>query len=84
MKSIAHAGRRWTVAAVAALGALTLAIGAGATATATSSGQSTSTPVPSTFPDGMLMSYVVNARIANPGQVRLVEKAVATAGGVVV
>lgn len=84
MKSIAHAGRRWTVAAVAALGALTLAIGTGATATAATSGQNTSTPVPSTFPDGMLMSYVVNARIANPGQVRLVEKAVAAAGGVVV
>ncbi|MGB7819812.1 MAG: S8 family serine peptidase [Ornithinibacter sp.] len=30
------------------------------------------------------MSYIVNARIANPGQVRLVEKAVKASGGVVV
>ncbi|KQU70427.1 S8 family serine peptidase [Phycicoccus sp. Root101] len=43
-----------------------------------------STPVPVLTPDGFLMSYVVNAKHANPGQTRLVERAVRAAGGVVV
>jgi subtilisin family serine protease len=43
-----------------------------------------STPVPISAPDGTTMSYVLNAKAANPGQVRLVERAVAAAGGVVV
>ncbi|GAA5112653.1 S8 family serine peptidase [Alloalcanivorax gelatiniphagus] len=43
-----------------------------------------STPVPISAPDGTVMSYVVNAKAANPGQTRLVERAVKRAGGVVV
>lgn len=43
-----------------------------------------STPVPVVTPDGMLMSYVVNAKHANPGRTQLAERAVKAAGGVVV
>ncbi len=43
-----------------------------------------STHVPVATPDGMLMSYVVNTTVANPGQTRLAEQAVRDAGGVVV
>ena len=43
-----------------------------------------STPVPISTPDGTVSSYLLNARNANPGQTRLVERAVAEAGGVVV
>jgi subtilisin family serine protease len=43
-----------------------------------------STPVPVPTPDGLLMSYLLNARQANPGSTRLVERAVRDAGGVVV
>ena len=32
-----------------------------------------STPVPISTPDGLLMSYVLNAKHANPGQIQLVE-----------
>ncbi len=52
--------------------------------TTTAAAQDASTPVPVNTPDGYLMSYVVNAKIANPGQTRLVERAVVAAGGVVV
>ena len=38
-----------------------------------------STPVPSAFPDGYLMSYVLNAKTGNPGQTRLLERAVVSA-----
>ncbi len=72
-----------TAAGVAA--ALLAVSGPGATAsTVTAAGESASTPVPITTPDGLLMSYVVNARHATPGQTRLVERAVQEAGGVVV
>src|SRR6478752_5190854 len=54
-----------------------------ATAAATAE-QATSTPVSIATPDGMLMSYLLNARHANPGQTLLVERAVRDAGGVVV
>ena len=42
------------------------------------------TPVPISTPDGQISSYVVNAKVANPGQTRKVERAVEAAGGVVV
>ena len=60
--------------------------GAASTTTTTTTGtaQDASTPVPVVTPDGYLMSYVVNAKVANPGQTRLVERAVVAAGGVVV
>jgi subtilisin family serine protease len=54
------------------------------TTTSTGAAQDASTPVPVVTPDGYLMSYVVNAKVANPGQTRLVERAVVAAGGVVV
>ena len=56
----------------------------GGAAAATSAEQPASTPVPIATPDGLLMSYVVNAKTANPGQTRLAERAVEAAGGVVV
>ena len=48
----------------------------GSAAAATSAEQPASTPVPIATPDGLLMSYVVNAKTANPGQTRLAERAV--------
>ncbi|HEY8305335.1 MAG TPA: S8 family serine peptidase [Lapillicoccus sp.] len=54
------------------------------TATAATSAEPVSTPVPIVTPDGMLMSYILNAKNANPGQTRLLEKAVQKAGGTVV
>ncbi len=72
-----------TAAAFAMVGAAFLG-GATDSASAATTDEPTSTPVNVDIPDGMLMSYVVNARIANPGQTRLVERAVEAAGGVVV
>jgi subtilisin family serine protease len=43
-----------------------------------------STPVPISTPDGLLMSYLVNVREANPGQMMLAQRAVHDAGGTVV
>ncbi|WP_417564260.1 S8 family peptidase [Microbacterium sp.] len=57
---------------------------AGAAHAAQSSPAEPSTPVPIVAEDGQVMSYILNARNANPGQTRLVEKAIAAAGGVVV
>jgi subtilisin family serine protease len=80
--------RRSALAATAAalvatsLGAAT-ASAAPASATVTRS-VAASTPVPVPTPDGTLMSYLLNARHANPGSTRLVEQAVRDAGGVVV
>jgi subtilisin family serine protease len=80
--------RRRTLAAVAAAAGLAAALLSlttpGATASASSADEPPSTPVPIATPDGTLMSYVLNARIANPGQTQQMEKAVVRAGGVVV
>lgn len=51
-------------------------------ATATSH-EPASTPVPISTPDGQISSYVINTK-ANPGQVRKVERAVESVGGVVI
>lgn len=84
-------GRSHSIAglAFAASGALLAGalLGSGpatAATTAATTAQDGSTPVPVVTADGTLMSYVVNAKAANPGQTRLVEKAVAASGGVVV
>lgn len=69
-------------AAVCTAAAIGLLVGTATTATAAVA--EPSTPVPVNPPDGTVMSYVVNAGKANPGQVRKVEKAVTAAGGVVV
>ncbi|MDL9979736.1 S8 family peptidase [Microbacterium sp. ASV49] len=66
-----------------ALAAAALIVGTVAPAAQASTSEP-STPVPITAPDGKIMSYVLNAKTANPGQMRLVERAVVAAGGVVV
>ena len=77
--------RRGAVAVASLALASTAAIGGVAVAsTDAATAEPVSTPVTTSTPDGQLMSYVVNARIANPGQTRLVETAVRAAGGVVV
>ena len=75
-------GRLTVLASALALTASGALVAAGPTAAAPAAAEA-STPVPNSFPDGMLMSYVINTK-ANPGQVRLAERAVAQAGGVVV
>ncbi|MEO6998677.1 MAG: S8 family serine peptidase [Terracoccus sp.] len=55
-----------------------------AAATGTPVSTPVSTPVPISTPDGMLMSYLVNATQANAAQTQRVSTAVRKAGGVVV
>src|SRR3954453_12929865 len=74
--------RRGAVAVASLALASTAAIGG--VAAASTDAEPVSTPVTISSPDGQLTSYVVNARVANPGQTRLVETAVKAAGGVVV
>ncbi|MFM6848341.1 MAG: S8 family peptidase, partial [Terrabacter sp.] len=74
--------RRGAVAAASLALASTAVFGSVASASTTA--EPASTPVTINTPDGQLMSYVVNAKVANPGQTRLVERAVVAAGGVVV
>jgi subtilisin family serine protease len=69
-----------TVASAAVLGTALLS----GTASAATSAEPVSTPVPISAPDSTIMSYVLNARHANVGNTKLVEKAVEKAGGVVV
>ncbi len=71
-----------TVAAGVTLAGLSVT-GTGAIASA-GPAEPTSTPVPISTPDGVISAYILNAKVANPGQTRLIEKAVAKAGGVVV
>ncbi len=80
---IAFIRRRGTIA-VAAAALATAAVCGGQTASAATSAEPVSTPVTINTPDGLLMSYIVNARIPTPGQTHVVEKAVEAAGGVVV
>ena len=82
--------RRRAALATASAGALAAALvsltGPGATAdtAGAAADEPTSTPVPIATPDGVVSSYLLDARLATPGQTRLVERAVAAAGGVVV
>ncbi len=79
--------RRLRAAALTVATGLTVAgfavAGSGATA-APGATEPVSTPVPISTPDGVVSAYLLNAKHANPGQTRLVERAVAKAGGVVV
>lgn len=75
--------RRRMTFAVAATAAAAVALG-GVPTVASASTTEASTPVPIAAPDGTTMSYILNTKVANPGQTRLVEKAVTEAGGVVV
>lgn len=80
-----HRPRSPRALALVAAGAMLVGSLVAATSTsASATTQDRSTPVPVVTPDGFLMSYVVNAKHANPGQTKLVEKAVQRAGGVVV
>jgi subtilisin family serine protease len=79
--------RRRTSAALAAAGLATALLslaGPASTASTAAPAEDASTPVPIATPAGAVSSYLLNARIANPGQTRLVERAVVEAGGVVV
>ena len=75
--------RRGTIA-LAAVALATAAVCGGQAASAATSAEPVSTPVTINTPEGVLMSYIVNARIPNPGQTHVVELAVEAAGGVVV
>ena len=79
----AHPLRRRAAAGFAVTAALAAALLTGTGATATVA-EDASTPVPMPTPDGTVMSYVLNARIANPGQTHVLAKAVAEAEGAVV
>lgn len=72
--------RGLAIASVAALAAVSFGLSTSAAAT----DEPESTPVPIVTPDDVTFSYVVNAKHANPGLTRLVERAVRAADGVVV
>lgn len=76
--------RRRTTFAVAVTAAAAVALLGGVPTVASATTTEASTPVPIAAPEGTTMSYILNAKVANPGQTRLVEKAVTKAGGVVV
>ncbi|WP_110180956.1 S8 family peptidase [Nocardioides solisilvae] len=78
--------RRWPALATATSGVIAAALVSvtGASATPTATTEPVSTPVPITTPDGVVFSYVLNARQATPGHTKQLERAVAKAGGVVV
>ena len=82
-----HLSRRPAALATATAAALAAALvsltGPGATAMPQAA-EPPSTPVPIETPDGAVSAYVLNAKHANPGQTRLVERAVTRSGGVVV
>ena len=52
--------------------------------TASAATEKPSTPVPIVTPDGAVFSYLLNTRIANPGQTKVVTNAIEKSGGVVV
>ncbi|HET8599018.1 MAG TPA: S8 family serine peptidase [Segeticoccus sp.] len=78
-----HRPRRRTLLALASAAVVTASCYGGAALAAPAPDEPPSTHVPVPTPEGMLMSYVVNAKQANPGQTRLAEQAVRDAGGVV-
>jgi subtilisin family serine protease len=79
-----HTRRRHTLVALASAAAVATTCYGGAALASPMADEPPSTPVPVATPEGTLMSYVVNAKHANPGQTRLAERAVRDAGGVVV
>ena len=73
---------RWRAAlAVASVAAIGAALFSG---TASASTEAASTPVPIVTPEGVVFSYLLNTKVANPGQTTVVSNAVRKAGGVVV
>ncbi len=86
---VQRTSRRRNAVATATAGLVATALvtlsGPGVTAApAAPAAQPTSTPVPIATPDGVVSSYVLNARQASAAQTRIVERAVRGAGGVVV
>ena len=75
--------RRRAIVAVASFAVLGTTCFAG-TASAATAAEPVSTPVPIVTPEGVVFSYILNAKHANQGQVNLVSRAVEKAGGVVV
>ncbi len=75
--------RRRAALAVASVAVLGTALFTGAVPAAAVD-EVPSTPVPIVTPDGEVFSYLLNTRIANPGQTTVVSNAVRRAGGVVV
>ena len=75
-----HARRLAAAACAVTIGGALLA----GSATAVPTEEPPSTPVPIVALDGQVFSYVLNTKIANPGQTTVVSKAVERAGGVVV
>jgi subtilisin family serine protease len=69
--------------AVASVAAIGTALLSGATSAAAVD-EPVSTPVPIVTPDGVVFSYLLNTKTANPGQTTVVSNAVKKAGGVVV
>ena len=73
---------RWRATlALASTAALGAALFSGTASAAT---EKPSTPVPIVTPDGVVFSYLLNTRIANPGQTKVVTNAIERSGGVVV
>jgi subtilisin family serine protease len=81
---MARPSLRRQVALVIASTALVAASALGGSAMAAPVVEPPSTPVPISTPDGLLMSYVVNVKNADPARTRLAELAVRDAGGTVV
>lgn len=81
---MARRSLRHQAALVVTSAALVAASALGGSALASPAAEPPSTPVPISTPDGLLMSYVVNVRHADPGKTRLAERAVRDAGGTVV
>ena len=71
-------------AALAAVSVATLGAALLTGTAASASTEAASTPVPIVTPDGVVFSYLLNTKVANPGQTTVVSKAVRKAGGVVV
>ena len=75
---------RWRAAlALASTAAVSAAMFSG-TASASASTEAASTPVPIVTPNGVVFSYLLNTKIANPGQTKVVTNAIEKSGGVVV
>jgi subtilisin family serine protease len=76
---------RWRAAlAATSIAALGAALLTGTTAASATTAEDASTPVPIVTPDGVVFSYLLNTKVANPGQTNVVSNAVKKAGGVVV
>ncbi len=81
---MARRSLRRQAALIVTSAALVAASAFGGSAFGSTQSTAPSTPVPISTPDGLLMSYLVNVKVADPGQQMLAERAVRDAGGTVV